>query len=123
MRFRRLVLPLLAAVAMTAAMLATPAPSSAAETRPVSVRSGEIRNTGTFYVKGVAQDWRQKYVYLQKKTCRSCNYRTLKKDLTGTGGAYYFKFGGRVGDCFRLYIRAAGGYKTVQRGVGCIVRG
>ena len=124
MRFRRLVVPLLAALALSATMLVTtPAPASAeARNRPVSLYSGEIRNSGTFWAKGRARAWGERYVYLQKRTCRRCTYRTLKKDLTGTGGAFYFRFGGRIGDQFRIYIRPAGGYQAVRRYIGQIVR-
>ncbi len=124
MRFRHLVVPLLAALALTATMLVTtPAPASAeARPRPVSLYKGEIRDTGVFWAKGRAKGWRQRFVYLERKACRTCRYRTFKKDRTGTGGAYYFRFDGRIGDKFRIYVPRGGGYNGVRKYVGQIVR-
>ncbi len=126
MRFRRLVLPLLTAVALAAAMLATPAPSSAAMTRSIVITaSGEKGDTGTFYVVGRVQDWNREYVRLQKRDCRrtECKWHDFKSTVTGSRGGFRFDFGGRIGNCFRIFVRAADGYKMAIKPVGCIVRG
>jgi hypothetical protein len=125
MRFRRLVLPLLAALALTAAMISSPAPSSAAETRNVTFRSGEKGDTGQFYVVGRAENWVREYVQLQKRDCRAarCEWHQFRATISGSKGGFRFDFGGRIGNCFRIFIRASPGYKWVLKPVGCIVRG
>ncbi|MCD4533495.1 hypothetical protein LRP67_05305 [Nocardioides sp. cx-169] len=124
----RLVTALLAALVMLGATLST-GTASATERSTEKARtyhvfkelSGGGKN-GKFYVKGQVVTAKNKVVKLQKKACKRCGFKSFKQQRTTKAGRFNFKFGGKVGDCFRIYVPANATHKATNKWAGCIVR-
>lgn len=115
----------LVAVALTSAGSATAASDVSAKGRTAHVikhfNAGEVRNTSKFFVKGQVMTLPNKFVRLDKATCKTCKYRSYKSQRTSGTGGFRFNVDGRIGTCCRLFVPGTSKYKPAYRFAGCII--
>ena len=122
MRLFRPVSILIALVLACGLSLVSTSPAQAKEPHDVeNVKAGEVRNTGKFFVKGIARTYRRKVVKLQRARKGSRNYRTIKGDRTNREGRFYMRFDGPRGTCYRIVVPGTTRYAKYTQRVGCIV--
>ena len=128
MRPTRLITALLAIMVVLGATLSTGS-AQAVETTSAKARTfhkfteleGGGRN-GNYYVKGQVTTAKNKIVKLQKKACKRCAFKSFKQQRTTKAGRFNFRFGGKAGDCFRVYVPADAAHKATNKWAGCIRR-
>jgi hypothetical protein len=116
----------LAAVIMTAgaivAFQSAPAASAAKAKHSIKIiDSGEIKNSGRFFVKGKVPTAAKKTIKLERKLPKQ-GKKLYKKMKSNNKGKFAFQFDGPVGSCFYVVAPKTADYGKTSVKIGCIVR-